>query len=46
MTAEEVIRYITGHTPDEIRKMDDDTLWELIAQIRDEGYQEGYADAH
>jgi hypothetical protein len=46
MTVEEAIYYFTGHTPDEIRNMDDDALLELIVKMRDEGYQEGYDDAH
>lgn len=46
MTAEEAIHHLTGHTPDEIRNMDDDALWELIAKVRDEGYQEGYDEAY
>ena len=46
MNAEEAIRHITGYTPDEIRSMDDDALWELISIVRDEGYQAGYDDAY
>ena len=46
MTVEETIRHITGYTPDEIRNMDDNALWELITQMRDEGYREGYDDAY
>jgi hypothetical protein len=46
MNAEEVIRHITGYTPDEIRNMDDDALWELISTVRDEGYQAGYDEAY
>lgn len=46
MTAEEAIRHITGCTPNEIRSMDDDALWELISTVRDEGYQAGYDEAY